>query len=51
MEKCGMRWERDYICPQEWLPGWTEEQRRAVRYKVNAGDFFISRKASTQESH
>jgi RimJ/RimL family protein N-acetyltransferase len=32
MEKCGMRWERDFVYPAEWLPGWPEERRRAVRY-------------------
>lgn len=38
MEKCGMRKERDFICPEAWLPGTTEEQRRAVRYLIRAGD-------------
>lgn len=36
MEKCGLRWERDFLVPQEWLPGWNEEQRRAVRYILEA---------------
>jgi RimJ/RimL family protein N-acetyltransferase len=39
MEKCGLRWERDFTCPESWLPGWSEEQRRAVRYAMNASDF------------
>jgi RimJ/RimL family protein N-acetyltransferase len=34
MEKCGMRWEREFVVPAEWLPGFSEEQRRAVRYVV-----------------
>jgi hypothetical protein len=39
MEKCGLRWERDFIAPLEWHPGWTEEQRRAVRYGISASEF------------
>lgn len=34
MEKCGMRHERDFLCPAEWLPGFTEDQRRSVRYWI-----------------
>ena len=41
MEKCGLRWERDLIYPELWLPGWSEEQRRAVRYGINAADFHL----------
>ena len=39
MEKCGMRLEREFICPESWLPGWNEERRRAVRYRVDAAEF------------
>ena len=39
MEKCGMRWEKDFICPEEWLPGKSEEERRAVRYGIRASEF------------
>ena len=38
MEKCGMRLEREFIGPAEWHHGWTEEQRRAVRYRIDAVD-------------
>lgn len=35
MEKCGMRFEREFTYPAEWLPGWTEDQRKAVRYVLD----------------
>jgi RimJ/RimL family protein N-acetyltransferase len=35
MEKCGMRLEREFTYPEDWLPGWTQEQRRAVRYVLD----------------
>ena len=39
MEKCGMKWERDFICPESWWPGSSDNDRRAVRYGIDAGDF------------
>lgn len=36
MEKCGMRLEREFSYPAEWLPQFTAEERRAVRYTVDA---------------
>jgi RimJ/RimL family protein N-acetyltransferase len=42
MEKCGLQWDRDFICPESWLPGWSEGQRRAVWYGINAADFPLS---------
>ena len=39
MEKCGMRWEKDFICPEEWLPGKSDQERRAVRYGIRASEF------------
>ena len=39
MEKCGMRWERDFICPEAWIPGTTEQERRSVRYAISASEF------------
>lgn len=39
MEKCGLRWERDFVAPLEWHPCWSEEQRRAVRYNITASEF------------
>ena len=41
MEKCGMRLEREFIGPADWHHGWTEEQRRAVRYQIDAVDFEV----------
>lgn len=34
MEKCGLRWDFDFCYPEEWLPGWPEERRKAVRYVI-----------------
>lgn len=48
MEKCGLRRERDFIAPAEWHPGWSEEQRRAVRYRIDAPDFFVRHPAATR---
>jgi len=35
MEKCGMKWERDFVCPESWWPGSSENDRRAVRYLID----------------
>jgi RimJ/RimL family protein N-acetyltransferase len=32
MEKCGLRFEEFFTYPLELLPGWTEEERAAVKY-------------------
>jgi RimJ/RimL family protein N-acetyltransferase len=32
MEKCGLRFEEFFTYPPELLPGWTEEERAAVKY-------------------
>ncbi len=37
MEKAGMTFERAFVYPQELLPFWNEEQRRAVRYSKRCG--------------
>ena len=34
MEKAGLTFECDFICGAEALPGWTEEERRAVKYSI-----------------
>ena len=39
MEKSGMIWERDFICPESWWPGSSDNERRAVRYGIVAADF------------
>ena len=36
MEKCGMRLEREFSYPAEWLPDFAPEQLRAVRYVIDA---------------
>ena len=32
MSKAGLRWEADFTYPAEILPGWTEAERRGVKY-------------------
>lgn len=32
MEKCGFRFQYSFVYDEEVLPGWTEQERRAVRY-------------------
>lgn len=32
MEKCGLRFEEPFVYPESLLPGWTEQERRAVKY-------------------
>ncbi len=38
MEECGMRLEWEFHYPAEWLPGFTEDQRRAARYVIAVGE-------------
>ena len=42
MEKCGMCWERDFICPEAWIPGTTDQERRSVRYAIDASEFKLA---------
>lgn len=39
MEKCGMRLAREFVAPESWHPGWSENERRAVRYQIEASAF------------
>lgn len=39
MEKVGLRFESEFTYPAGWLPGWTEEERRAVRYGLKKADY------------
>lgn len=39
MEKCGLRFEADFLYPPDLLPGWTEDERRAVRYGLCRRDY------------
>jgi RimJ/RimL family protein N-acetyltransferase len=32
MEKLGLVLEREFVYPEDWLPWWNEQERRAVRY-------------------
>jgi len=34
MEKAGLSFECDFVYGLDILPGWTEEERRAVKYSV-----------------
>ena len=35
MSKAGLRWETDFTYPAESLPGWTEAERRGVKYGLS----------------
>jgi RimJ/RimL family protein N-acetyltransferase len=37
LEKCGLRLESEFIYPETIIPGWTEAERRAVKYSVTTG--------------
>ena len=39
MEKCGMRFEKRFYYDESLLPGWSLEEREAVRYTVARDDF------------
>ena len=34
MQKCGLRFETTFTYPAALLPGWTEDERRAVKYSL-----------------
>ncbi|MEP0889287.1 GNAT family N-acetyltransferase [Leptolyngbya sp. PL-A3] len=35
MEKCGFRFQYSFVYDEEVLPGWTEQERQAVRYGLS----------------
>lgn len=35
MEKVGLRHEEDFLYPEKYLPGWSEDARRGVKYGVD----------------
>ena len=35
MEKVGLRYEEDFLYPEKYLPGWSEDARRGVKYGVD----------------
>jgi RimJ/RimL family protein N-acetyltransferase len=39
MEKAGLRFEEDFVYEASLLPGWSEEERRAVKYGLRREDF------------
>lgn len=39
MHKCGLKFERTFIYEESLLPGWTEEERKAVKYGLSQSDF------------
>ena len=39
MQKAGLRFECEFVYSLEMIPGWTEEERRAVKYGLNQEQF------------
>jgi RimJ/RimL family protein N-acetyltransferase len=39
MEKAGLRFEHSFVYEERLLPGWSEEERRAVKYGLRREDF------------
>jgi RimJ/RimL family protein N-acetyltransferase len=39
MEKCGLVFEGEFSYGVETLPGWSEEERRAVKYAITRGEW------------
>ncbi len=39
MEKAGLRFEREFVYGSDVIPGWTEEERRAVKYSLSRAIF------------
>ena len=39
MEKCGLHFEESFVYPPQLLPGWTEEERRGVKFGQWRADF------------
>ena len=42
MEKCGLKFEREFFYPAEMLPEWTADERRAVKYSAAADDWCLA---------
>ncbi len=34
MEKAGLKFEREFVYPVEIIPGWTEQERRVLKYAI-----------------
>jgi RimJ/RimL family protein N-acetyltransferase len=43
MEKCGLRYERDFIFPQDALEGRSAEERAAVKYSITRSQWQSAR--------
>lgn len=39
MQKCGLRFEKEFYYPQSLLPEWTKDERHAVQYGLNKAQF------------
>lgn len=39
MEKAGLQFEEKFVYSTELIPGWTEEERRAVKYSLTRQEF------------
>jgi RimJ/RimL family protein N-acetyltransferase len=39
MERCGLRFEENFIFPASLLPTWSEEERRAVKYSISRSEW------------
>ena len=39
MEKCGLRFEERLTYPERYLPGWTEDERRTVKYGLSRAEW------------
>jgi RimJ/RimL family protein N-acetyltransferase len=45
MQKCGLKFETEFVYPEHILRGGTEEQRRAVKYSLRREEWIESRDA------
>jgi [ribosomal protein S5]-alanine N-acetyltransferase len=39
MQKCGLRFEHDFVYPTSIIPDWSEEDRRAVKYSLRRDEY------------
>lgn len=50
MEKCGLHFEETFFYPTDLLPGWTEAERRAVKYALDREDYLTQRSTAASWS-
>jgi hypothetical protein len=46
MQKAGMQFEGEFWYSAEMIPGWTEEERRAVKYGLTKSQFLPLRSST-----